>query len=84
MKQVLQNLRTGETTVEEVPAPQVIAGSVLIQTRASLISAGTERMLVEFGKAGLIGKARSQPDKVKQVIDKIKTDGLIPTLETIF
>ena len=49
-----------------------------------MISAGTERMLVEFGKSGLIAKARAQPDKVKQVLDKIKTDGLMPTLETVF
>jgi len=59
-------------------------GQVLIQTRASLISAGTERMLVEFSKANLIHKARQQPDKVKQVLDKIKTDGLMPTLEAVF
>jgi len=84
MKQVLQNLRSGETTVADVPAPGLGRHSVLIQTRASLISAGTERMLVEFGKASLIAKARSQPDKVKQVLDKIKTDGLMPTLEAVF
>ncbi len=77
-------MRTGETSVEEVPAPGLTGNSVLIQTRASLISAGTERMLVEFGKGSLIAKARSQPDKVKQVLDKIKTDGLMPTLEAVF
>jgi len=58
--------------------------NVLIQTRTSLISAGTERMLVEFGKASLLAKAKAQPDKVKQVLDKIKTDGLMPTLEAVF
>jgi len=68
----------------EVPCPQVGRGQVLIQTRASLISAGTEKMLVEFSKANLIQKARQQPDKVKQVLDKIKTDGLMPTLEAVF
>ena len=68
----------------EVPCPPVGRGQVLIQTRASLISAGTERMLVEFSKANLIQKARQQPDKVKQVLDKIKADGLLPTLETVF
>ena len=62
----------------------VRAGHLLIQTRASLISAGTERMLVEFGRGGLIAKARSQPEKVRQVLDKIKSDGLMPTLETVF
>lgn len=84
MKQVLQNLRDGLTTVSEVPAPGASRGAVLIQTRASLISAGTERMLVEFGKASLLGKAKAQPEKVKQVLDKIKTDGLLPTLEAVF
>ena len=70
--------------MEEVPVPQVKAGYVLIQTTRTLVSLGTERMLVEFGKANLIDKARQQPDKVKQVLDKIKTDGLQPTLEAVF
>lgn len=70
--------------VAEVPCPTVGRGQVLIQTKASLISAGTEKMLIEFSKANLIQKARQQPDKVKQVLDKIKTDGLAPTLEAIF
>ncbi len=68
----------------EVPCPQVGTGQVLIQTRASLISAGTEKMLVEFSKANLLSKARQQPDKVKQVLDKMRTDGLMPTLEAVF
>lgn len=84
MKQVLQNLKSGATQVVEVPAPGAVPGQLLIQTRRTLISAGTEKMLVEFGKAGLIGKAKSQPDKVKQVLDKIRTDGLMPTLEAVF
>ena len=84
MKQVLQHLRTGQVEVADVPSPAVRPGHLLIQTMYSLISAGTERMLVEFAKGGLLAKARSQPDKVKQVLDKIKTDGLLPTLETVF
>ncbi len=84
MRQILQHLNTGRMEIAEVPCPQVGRGQVLIQTRASLISAGTERMLVEFSKANLIQKARQQPDKVKQVLDKIKADGLLPTLETVF
>lgn len=84
MKQIIQSFKTGETILEEVPAPQVKSGHVLIQTTRTLVSLGTERMLVEFGKANLIDKARQQPDKVKQVLDKIKTDGLMPTLETVF
>lgn len=68
----------------DVPCPQVGKGQVLVQTKAFLISAGTEKMLVEFSKANLLSKARQQPDKVKQVLDKMKTDGLMPTLEAVF
>lgn len=84
MKQIIQSFKTGETIIEDVPAPQVRRGCVLIQTTRSLVSLGTERMLVEFGKSNLIQKARQQPDKVKQVLDKIKTEGLMPTLEAVF
>jgi predicted dehydrogenase/threonine dehydrogenase-like Zn-dependent dehydrogenase len=84
MKQIIQSFKTGQTILEDVPAPQVKRGSVLIQTTRSLVSLGTERMLVEFGKSNLISKARQQPDKVKQVLDKIKTEGLMPTLEAVF
>lgn len=84
MKQILQNLRTGKMEITELPCPQVTKGQVLIQTRASLISAGTERMLVKFSKASLLQKARQQPEKVKHVLDKIITDGLMPTLEAVF
>lgn len=84
MKQIIQSFKTGETILEDVPSPQISRGKVLIQTTRSLVSLGTERMLVEFGKANLISKARQQPDKVKQVLDKIKTEGLMPTLEAVF
>jgi predicted dehydrogenase len=84
MKQILQNLKSGLTESVEVPVPHVKAGHLLIQTTASLLSAGTERMLVEFGQANLLQKARSQPEKVRQVLDKIRTDGILPTLETVF
>lgn len=84
MKQIIQDMKSGQTVLEEVPAPQVKSGSVLIKTTCSLVSLGTERMLVEFGKANLIDKARQQPDRVKQVLDKIKADGLMPTLEAVF
>lgn len=84
MKQIIQSFKTGETILEDVPAPAIKRGQVLIQTTRSLVSLGTERMLVEFGKSSLISKARQQPDKVKQVLDKIKTDGLLPTLEAVF
>jgi len=84
MRQVLQHLRTGQIEVADVPCPVVQPGHLLIQTSRSLISAGTERMLVEFGQASLLGKARSQPEKVRQVLDKIRADGLLPTLEVVF
>jgi len=84
MKQIIQNLKTGKTTLEEIPAPKVKKGYVLIKTHRSLVSPGTEKMLVEFSQSGLIGKARQQPGKVKMVLDKIKSEGLLPTLETVF
>lgn len=84
MKQIIQDLKNGHTILEEVPAPMVKSGQVLIQTTRSLVSLGTERMLVEFGKANFLQKARQQPDKVKQVLDKVKTDGLKPTLDAVF
>ncbi len=83
MKQLLQNLGNGETRIAEVPTPQAGAGQLLIQTHATLISAGTERMLADFGKANLIDKARQQPDKVREVLDKVKTDGFATTLEAV-
>ncbi len=84
MKQILQSFKTGETELASLPSPKVKKGQILIQTTRSLVSLGTERMLVEFGKASLIQKARQQPDKVKMVLDKIKAEGLMPTLETVF
>lgn len=83
MKQILQNLRDGETMLAEVPVPRRSGGSVLIETTQSLVSLGTEKMLIDFGKGSLLAKARSQPDKVKQVLQKIKTDGLWTTVDAV-
>jgi predicted dehydrogenase/threonine dehydrogenase-like Zn-dependent dehydrogenase len=83
MKQILQSLSNGTTVAIEVPCPQVTTGQLLVRTRRSLISAGTERMMVDFGKANPLDKARQQPDKVRMVLEKIKTDGLMPTLDAI-
>lgn len=83
MKQIIQDLKNGDTILEEIPVPRVKSGSVLIKTTRSLVSLGTERMLVEFGKANLIKKAKQQPDKVKMVLDKVKTDGLKPTVSAV-
>lgn len=84
MKQILQSLKTGATEIADLPCPAVQPVQLLIRSTYTLVSAGTERMLVEFGKAGWIDKARQQPDKVRMVLDKIKTDGLLPTVEAVF
>ncbi|HEX7621028.1 MAG TPA: bi-domain-containing oxidoreductase [Anaerolineales bacterium] len=84
MKQVLQNMRDGKTIVSEVPAPTPRPGQALVKVAASLVSAGTERMLVEFGEKSLVGKARSRPDLVRQVRDKMKREGVLPTVQAAF
>lgn len=83
MKQVLQSMKSGTTEVADVPPPSGAPGALVVQTTRTLISVGTERMLVEFGKANLVEKARKQPDKVRMVLDKVKTDGLAPTLASV-
>lgn len=83
MKQIIQDLKNGSTILAEVPAPFPADGEVLIKTVRSLVSLGTERMLVEFGQANLINKARQQPDRVKMVLDKVKTDGFSATLKSV-
>jgi predicted dehydrogenase/threonine dehydrogenase-like Zn-dependent dehydrogenase len=83
MKQILQDMANGRTTLAEAPAPQSSRGHLVIHTTTSLISAGTERMLVGFGKASYLEKARQQPDKVKMVLEKVATDGLMTTIEAV-
>src|SRR5262245_47621531 len=83
MKAIVQLLGSGETQVIDVPAPRALPGTVVIASRRSLISTGTERMLVNFGRASLLQKARQQPEKVRQVLDKVRTDGLMPALDAI-
>jgi len=84
MKQILQNLKNGATELIDKPCPQTGRHQLFIKTSASLVSAGTERMLIDFGKGNYLQKARQQPDKVRMVIDKIKTDGLMPTVDSVF
>ena len=79
----MQSLSNGKTSLVEIPSPKGKKGHVLIGTTTSLISVGTERMLVDFGKAGWIDKARSQPDKVKMVLEKVKTDGPSATYNSV-
>ena len=83
MKQIVQSLRSGEIRTFDLPRPALSPGRLQVRTQASLISAGTERMLLEFGRADWINKARQQPDKVKQTLEKVRNDGLVSTLEAV-
>jgi predicted dehydrogenase/threonine dehydrogenase-like Zn-dependent dehydrogenase len=83
MKQVVQSYRTGELRVAEVPAPRCVDGGVLVATRVSLISAGTEKQLMDLAKASLAGKAVARPDLVRRVVRNIRRDGVRPTLEKV-
>ncbi len=84
MKQLLQNIKTGKASIEDVPMPTPREGQALVKVEASLVSAGTERMVVEFAEKSLVGKARSRPDLVKQVLDKAKREGLVNTMQAAF
>jgi len=83
MRQILQHLGSGKTELAVVPAPGPAAGQVLIQATQSLVSLGTERMLVEFGRAGWLSKARQQPEKLRQVWRKVRSEGLWSTWRAI-
>lgn len=83
VKQILQSARTGELGLREVPGPKVRAGHILVRNHASLISAGTERMVVDFAKKSLLAKAKARPDLVRKVVDKVKRDGLAATMQSV-
>ena len=83
MKQVLQHARTGEITVAEVPAPQLLPGCVLVRVAASLVSAGTERTSTEFANKNLLQKAQARPDLVRDVMSKVRRDGLLSTIQAV-
>jgi predicted dehydrogenase/threonine dehydrogenase-like Zn-dependent dehydrogenase len=83
MKQVLQDARTGEISVEEVPAPQLLPGCVLVRIAASVVSAGTERASAEFARKGLLQKAKSRPDLVREVIAKVQRDGIFSAIQAV-
>ena len=83
MKHLLQHLNTGDLELADVPCPKIRSNQMLVRSHVSLVSAGTERMLLEFGQATLLGKIRKQPEKVRQVFEKIRTDGLLTTLEAV-
>ena len=84
MKQIRQNYRSGELALAEVPAPRAGVGALLVATRVSLISSGTERQTIELAKASLAGKAMARPDLVRRVLRNIRRDGLAPTVEKVF
>ncbi|QGP92684.1 L-threonine 3-dehydrogenase [Neomoorella glycerini] len=84
MKQLLQSYRNGALSVMDVPVPRLGTNQVLVATRASVISAGTERAVAEFSEKSLVGKARSRPDLVRQVIKKVQTDGLVAAAQAAF
>ena len=83
MKQIIQHYRTGELTLKDLPAPAARPGGVIVATRASLVSAGTEKLLMDVAKASLAGKAMARPDLVRQVVDKAKREGVISTIEAV-
>ena len=83
MKTILQNYRKGDLTVMEVPPPALAPGGVLVRNAVSLVSAGTERLMVEFARKGLLGKARARPDLVRQVLSKAKRDWIVATFGTV-
>src|SRR5579871_550267 len=84
MKQVVQNYRTGDLKVADVPVPRVSTGNLLVSTRVSLISTGTEKQLVDLARASLAGKAIARPDLVSRVVRSVQREGLKPTIEKVF
>jgi len=83
MKQIIQSYKTGELRLEELPEPQLIPGMILVETKASVISVGTEKMLVELARKSLLGKARMRPDLVKKVIASASKEGIVDTFHKV-
>ena len=84
MIQVVQEIRSGKTGVREIPDPVALPGHVVVRTVASLVSAGTERYVVDLARKSLLGKARERPDHVRRVMQKVRQEGLMPTLSQVF
>jgi predicted dehydrogenase/threonine dehydrogenase-like Zn-dependent dehydrogenase len=84
MKQLIQSYKTGELGLYDVPVPYCYSGGAIVRTTCSLVSAGTEKMIVDIAKKSLIGKAKARPDLVRQVVDKMKKEGIKNTLEKVF
>jgi predicted dehydrogenase/threonine dehydrogenase-like Zn-dependent dehydrogenase len=83
MKQVIQSARSGKLSLRDVPEPRVRSGHLLVATQASLISAGTERMVIDFARKSLAGKASARPDLVRKVVDKARRDGIMATFKAV-
>src|SRR5260370_30183571 len=83
MRQVVQSVRSGETNIRELPDPIASAGAVVVANVASVVSAGTERHLVELTRKTLIGKARERPEDVRRVLRKLKDEGLLSTFRQV-
>ena len=83
MKQVVQKLGNGDIYLLELPTPILQSGQLLIKTTFSLLSSGTERMLLEFGKSNILEKVKNQPEKAQEVFEKINNDGLLPTFKAV-
>src|ERR1051325_3121322 len=81
MKQITQNFRSGELSLQDVPAPALRDGGVLVHNSFSLISAGTERLLMDLAKKSLLGKARERPDLVRQLVQKARTEGVTAAIQ---
>ena len=84
MKQIIQSYKTGKMYLEEVPIPGCGNNGILVKTKSSLVSAGTEKLMIDLAKKSLLGKAKSRPDLVRQVLEKVKRDGLKPTIKKVF
>ena len=82
MKQVYQSFNKNTLGVYDVPSPSIKPGMLIIKNMASVISMGTESMVTDFGNKNIIQKAKARPDLVKQVIDKVRTDGVMQTMHT--
>ena len=83
MKQLIQSIKTNNTELINVPCPTKKPGCILIRTSLSLVSLGTERTIVEFGNANIINKIKQRPDQVRQVVNKLKSDGIVSTIKTV-
>lgn len=83
MKQVVQNYKTGELKIDEVPAPELKTKCILVENRCSLISAGTEKSTIDMSRKSILGKAQARPDLVKKVVDQVKKQGVLDTAKMV-